>query len=369
MKVGDGNYSYSEGEKRIHVNMNDGGMKHDCIVMDTTAFKVCLGMNFIRENAGSISGLVFNLARLIFKSPHDGALSLVSMEGEAYSGQHMRLVKKEACSLVPELREEVLRDLGGPQPQVDLYANPKNHTETLYCTPLNSCYGYNWATLGLCWANPPWSHLKKMVTKCVLDGAKMLVITPDRGVVGEAREWRPLLDELTVARVPLPAVLLYVSDGAKHPLPAPRWGSIASLLDGGSCTIPFSDLDPQVVKFLHRVNRGLAVDDLRKRYAAGTPDLGEAMKPLRRSEVDDDEKNDMQQVAAVEEEPEKVEVQWEGPNGGEAISEDKHLVANSPLDEPHLAPKEDLTAEREGDHGYEADVNFLQLNSFPCIET
>ena len=25
---------------------------------------------------------------------------------------------------------------------MDLYANPKNHTERLYCTPLNSCYAY-----------------------------------------------------------------------------------------------------------------------------------------------------------------------------------------------------------------------------------
>ena len=129
--------------------MNHVALKHDCIVMEIIAFKVCLGMNFIRENAGSTIGLIFNPARLILKGPHDGALSLVSMEGEAYCGQRMRFVKKEVYSLVPELCEQVLRDLGGAQPQVDL-SNPKNHTETVYCTPLNSCHYYNWATLGLC---------------------------------------------------------------------------------------------------------------------------------------------------------------------------------------------------------------------------
>ena len=52
---------------------------------------------------------------------------------------------------------------------MDLYANPENNTEPLYCTPLNSCYAYNWHDFQLCWANPPWPHLERMVTKAVLD--------------------------------------------------------------------------------------------------------------------------------------------------------------------------------------------------------
>ena len=68
---------------------------------------------------------------------------------------------------------------------MDLYANPKNHTEPLHCTPLDSCYAYKWHDCQLCWAKPPWSHVKKMVTKAVLDRAQIVVICPDWGQSGE----------------------------------------------------------------------------------------------------------------------------------------------------------------------------------------
>ena len=64
---------------------------------------------------------------------------------------------------------------------VDLCANPENHTEPLYCSPLNSCYAYNQHDCQLCWANPPWSHLEKMVIKAVLDRPQAVGICPDWG--------------------------------------------------------------------------------------------------------------------------------------------------------------------------------------------
>ena len=81
----------------------------------------------------------------------------------------LRIPRREAYSLLPSLREQVVIDLGDLRPTVDLYVNPKNYTEPLYCTPLNSCYAYNWQDFQLCWANAPWSHLENMVTKAVLD--------------------------------------------------------------------------------------------------------------------------------------------------------------------------------------------------------
>ena len=66
-------------------------------------------------------------------------------------------ISPSAASRGPNLlREQVLIDLSDLRTTVDLYANPKNHTEPLYCTPLNSCYAYNWHNVHVCWANPPW---------------------------------------------------------------------------------------------------------------------------------------------------------------------------------------------------------------------
>ena len=162
--------------------MGNLNLPHVCIVMETSAFQVCLGMNFIRQNAKTILGLIFTPSRLIVKNPETDELSLVSLSEKSCQKKggnilppaqsSLRISWREAYSLLPSLREQVLIDLWDWRPTVDLYANPKNHTEPLYCTPLNSCYAYNWHHFQLCWANPPWSHLGKMVTKAVLDQFK-----------------------------------------------------------------------------------------------------------------------------------------------------------------------------------------------------
>ena len=241
----------------MDVCMGNFSLPHICIVMETSAFQACLGMNFIRQNANTILGLIFTPLRLIVKNPETHELCLVSLSEKTWRKEggngllpapsSLRISRREAYSLLPSLREQVLIDLGDLRPTVDLYANPKNHTEPLYCTPLNSCYAYNWHDFQLCWANPPWSHLEKMVTKAVLDRAHVLVICPVWGQTGEAAAWRPFLDRRTKLRVPTPDVPLYLPDGATSPLPAPRWGSIASLIDGNDCDISLDELNPQVV--------------------------------------------------------------------------------------------------------------------------
>ena len=120
-----------------------------------------------------------------------------------------------------------------------------------------------------------------MVTKAVLDRAQVVVICPDWGQTGEAAAWRPFLDRMTKVRVPIPDVPLYLPDGATSPLPAPRWGTIACLIDGNDCDISVDELNPQVVRFLHRVNRGLTRSDLLKQYGHNTP----ATAPKDESEV------------------------------------------------------------------------------------
>ena len=150
VKVGDAYYTYSEGEKSVDVCMGIFNLPHVCIVMEISSFQVSLGMNFIRQNAKTILGLIFTSSRLIVRNPETDELSLVSLSQKSCQKEggnglppaefSLKISRREVYSLLPSLREQVVINLGDLRPNVDLYANPKNHTEPLYCTPLISCY-------------------------------------------------------------------------------------------------------------------------------------------------------------------------------------------------------------------------------------
>ena len=48
IKVGNGNYEYSERETTVHVDLGTFKLPHECVCLNTTAFDVCIGMNFVR---------------------------------------------------------------------------------------------------------------------------------------------------------------------------------------------------------------------------------------------------------------------------------------------------------------------------------
>ena len=332
----------------MDVCMGNFYLPHVCIVMETSAFQVCLGMNFIHQNANTILGFILTPSRLIVKNPETDELCLVLLsektcQKEGGSGlppaqSSLRICWRAAYTLLPSLREQVLIDLGDLRPTVDLYADPKNHREPLYCTPLSSCYAYNWHDFQLCWANPPWSHLEKIVTKAVHDRAQVVVICPDWGETAEAAAWRPFLDRMTKVRVPIPAVPLYLPDGATSPLPAPSSGSNASLIDGNDCDISLDELNPQVVKFLHRVNRGLTRSGLLKRYGHDTPATTPKDEP-EDPEIHPPTESDEEQDSGVRDaEVDKVNIHWEE-------------VSEEPAEVQWNEVRED---------GYLADLNFAQ---------
>ena len=130
VKVGDGHYTYSEGEESVDVCMGNFNLPHVCIVMETSAFQLCLGMNFIRQNAKTILGLILTPSRLIVKDPETDELSLVSLpektcQKEGGNGlppaqASLTISRREAYSLLPSLREQVLIHLGNLRPTMDL---------------------------------------------------------------------------------------------------------------------------------------------------------------------------------------------------------------------------------------------------------
>ena len=159
--------------------------------------------HFICQNPEVIVGILFTASQLIVRNPENLQMDLVLVEeseGGAFPDhglssrrqRSLRYGKQEFYRLLPEFKAQVLAEMGVLVCTVDLYANPINNTEALCCASLNS-----WFCLGHCWANPPWCHILKMLTKAVLDGAKLAVITPESGQTGEAAKWRPLLDRLT----------------------------------------------------------------------------------------------------------------------------------------------------------------------------
>ena len=117
-----------------------------------------------------------------------------------------------------------------------------------------------------------------------------------------------------------------------QPITSPTLESIASLIDGNDCDFSLDELNPQVVRFLHRVNRGLTRSDLLKRYGhvapAATPkdesEVQEIHSPTESDEEQDAGVRDAEidkvdiQLEEVREEP--AEVQWD------EVSEDGYLA-------------------------------------------
>ena len=81
--------------------------------------------------------------------------------------------------------------------------------------------------LNLTYANPPFSHLAKVITKIALQGARVVLCTPDWGTTGEHANWRRLLDCMTVGRTELPEGPIYVPEDSQETMPAPEWGSLS----------------------------------------------------------------------------------------------------------------------------------------------
>ena len=264
IKVGNGNYECSEGDTTVQVDLGTFKLPHECVCLNTTAFDVCVGMNFVRRNPGVIIGCLFNPTKLFVKKGEE--MNLVSLERRVEGLSEtpkvqVRVMNKESYRLVSKIREDDLLDLRC-NPEVDRYANTVNAVEGLFCTMKNSCYHYLWGLMGTLWENPPWSHLFKSLAKVVLDRAKVVFLTPDCGPVGERGGCRRLLDQPTVQRVPLPDWCLYVPDRANKPLAAPKWGSVISLVDGAAMHIPIEELHEPTVKWLTKMNRAWSVAEL-----------------------------------------------------------------------------------------------------------
>ena len=136
----------------------------------------------------------------------------------------------------------------------------------LYCSRyLNNAYRFYWRSLGLCYANPPFSLLAKVLTKIALERARVVPCTPDWGTTGEHAYSRRLLDSMTVGRTELPNGPNHVPEDSHESMHASERGSFLSIVDGSRNPVPVSDLDQVVLNELMAENRGLNFLGLKRR--------------------------------------------------------------------------------------------------------
>ena len=153
----------------------------------------------------------------------------------------------------PEIRSQALEALKVARCSCDLFANRANAQELHYIDRREKAWTFHWGILSKgcpAWANPPFSKLLQVVTNIVLDDARVVLCTPDWGTA----DWRELLDKVTVQRVMLPNVDLYIctKDGEKKP--PPRWRSIVSLTEGSRVLL--EELDPVVFQQVLKLHKG-----------------------------------------------------------------------------------------------------------------
>ena len=123
--------------------------------------------------------------------------------------------------------------------QVELFASKEQHMMQLFCSQyLNNANRFYWKSMVLCYASHPFSQLAKVLTKIALEGARVVLCTPNWATTGEHAYWRRLLDRMTVGRIELPNGPIYVPEGSQETMPAPELGSFLSIADGSPNPVP-----------------------------------------------------------------------------------------------------------------------------------
>ena len=165
--------------------------------------------------------------------------------------------------------------------QVELFASKDQHLMQLYCSRyLNNTYCFYWRSTGSCYVNPSFSQIARVLTKIALEGARVVLCTPDWGTTRENAYWRRLSDSMTVGRTELPGGPIHVPEDSQDTMPAHNWGSSLSISAGSLNPVPVCDLAQELLKERMAQNRGLTLLYLYKRpeYSSVTTTSGECLE-------------------------------------------------------------------------------------------
>ena len=123
----------------------------------------------------------------------------------------------------------------GAEPRVDLFASGQNAQVKAYITKeadpkamAQDAFKQDWSKLGVCWANPPFHLIARVLAKASQDKATLLLVTP----VWRSKPWMAKLRGLQVKEpILLPDKPLYQGPTGES-LPAPRWRTMVTLIQG-----------------------------------------------------------------------------------------------------------------------------------------
>ena len=271
IRVGDGRTIHSLGGVDVTIYLGDETVTQHCRVLDTDAFHIVIGTDFLRRNP--------QVKMLSLQRPYSldcdfgsGLFSVpLELSGRKESG--LRYAAKtnyrtENYQLARHVLENGLAALqvNLDEIQVELFASQQQHIMQLYCSKqMNNAFRFFWKAMGLAYANPPFSLLAKVLTKIAYEGGRVVMCTPDPGCSGEHAYWRRMLDRMTVGRVQLPDGPIYVPEDSDTAMQAPEWASFLSIIDGSLNPVPLCDLDQVLLKEVMAEYRGLTLYDLKNR--------------------------------------------------------------------------------------------------------
>ena len=278
----------------VHVTLylGDEHVTQHCKVLNTDGFDIVIGTDFLRRNPqvknsslqspfalhGDLGSGLFSVP-LELSGRKESGLRYVNRSDRTENYQLVQPVLKNGLAALQADLNEV---------QVESFASKEQHMMQLYCSRyLNNAYRFYWRSMGFCYANSPFSQLVKVLTKIALEGARVILSTPDRDTTGEHAPWRRLLDRMTVETTELPNGSIYVPEDSQETMHAPEWGSFLSIVSGSLNPVPVSDLQQVVVKELMAEKRGLTLPVLKKRseYSSVTTTSGECCDEQETSAV------------------------------------------------------------------------------------
>ena len=215
--------------------LGDETVTQHCRVLDTDAFDIVIGTNFLRRNP-QVKMLSLQHPYSLHCDFGSGLFSVPSeLSGQKESG--LRYAAKtnygtENYQLARHVLENGLAALQITldEIQVKLFASQQQHIMQLYCSKhLNNGFCFFWKAMGLAHANPPFSLLAKSLTKIAYEGGRVVICTPDWGCSGEYAYWRRMLDRMTVRRVHFPDDPIYVPEDSDTAMHAPEWATFLSI--------------------------------------------------------------------------------------------------------------------------------------------
>ena len=184
IRVGDGRTNKFLGPVDVTFRLGDETVTQHCRVLDTDAFDIVIGTDFLRSNP---QVKMLSLQRLC--SLHcdfgSGLFSvLLELSGQKESGLHYAAktdYRTENYQLARHVLEKGLAALQVTldEIQVELFASQQQHIMQLYCSKhLNNAFCFIWKAMGLVYANPPFSVLAKVLTKIADEGGRVVMCTP-----------------------------------------------------------------------------------------------------------------------------------------------------------------------------------------------